>query len=92
MVCRIYAAFVDLVSLGKADEWWTLALCSLLTPLLAACIPCIVIYWSACEMIGYGRVFPDALSLPYFFVGYVDHNFLKHFGSPGICFLSSNDI
>lgn len=74
----IYTAFVKVMSLGKADEWWATALCCLLTPLVAAFIPCIAYFIgvnSGQARIGlWAAIILALFPCEYYFIGYVDHH------------------
>jgi dolichyl-diphosphooligosaccharide--protein glycosyltransferase len=78
-----YATFVKIISLGTADEWWATALCCLLTPLIAASIPCIAYFIGVAygeARIGlWASIILALFPCEYYFVGYIDHHVFETF-------------
>lgn len=77
----LYALAVNILTLGKADEWWVWALSSLLTPLLWSLVPCItylIVECLDCRTTGYIAGLLLAIFMcDYNSIGYIDHHYME---------------
>lgn len=79
----IYATFAKLLTGGHPDQWWTMALCSLLTPLIWSFVPCFIYLMGTTlgsSRIGlWAAILIAIYNIDYHSVGYIDHHIFETF-------------